>query len=256
MSSYTIKLKEIVDLYADPTKTVTADKIESARTKIFDFDYPIFDTNYKSVLETHFIRNFFMREIGFETEGLFKFYLETWMIINMPYYNKLFESELVTYDPLSNTHMDATHNKTNGRTQTGTSDSTENATGSGTQSSTATNSETGFQRDVVSDTPDTRLELTANNGQGVIEYASNIDEVSKTDNSNSTVNATTDNTNNRTGNTTINATINDTEDYIQHRTGKVGVQTYAKMIQEFRQSFLRIEKTMFQDMQDLFMLVY
>jgi hypothetical protein len=57
-----------------------------------------------------------MREIGFETEGLFKFNLETWMIINMPFFNKLFESESLTFDPLTNYKLDTTHNKKADRT--------------------------------------------------------------------------------------------------------------------------------------------
>ena len=38
----------------------TAQKIEKGRTKLFDFNYPIFDENYRSVFETHFIRNFYI----------------------------------------------------------------------------------------------------------------------------------------------------------------------------------------------------
>src|SRR5690606_30755344 len=56
-----------------------------------------------------FIRHFYMREIGFETEGLFKFYLETWLLVHMPYYNQLFKSELIEYDPLSNSQVIVAH---------------------------------------------------------------------------------------------------------------------------------------------------
>src|SRR5690606_40563614 len=61
------------------------------------------------VFETYFIIHFYMREIGFETEGLFKFYLETWLLVHMPYYNQLFKSELIEYDPLSNSQVIVAH---------------------------------------------------------------------------------------------------------------------------------------------------
>jgi hypothetical protein len=107
-----------------------------------------------------------------------------------------------------------------------------------------------------SQTPDERLTITSNNGEGVIEYASAISEDSD--------NGSTVTTGNTTGNTstdsqidgTLNATINETEDYVQSRTGKVGVATYSKMMTEYRNSLLRVENKIFDEMQQLFMLVY
>ena len=43
-----------------------------------------------------------MREIGFETVGLFKLFLNERMAEIMPYYNKLYESETFEFDPLKN----------------------------------------------------------------------------------------------------------------------------------------------------------
>nr|prf protein p11,lower collar [Bacillus phage phi29] len=89
MSSYTMQLRTYIEMWSQgETGLSTAEKIEKGRPKLFDFNYPIFDESYRTIFETHFIRNFYMREIGFETEGLFKFHLETWLMINMPYFNK------------------------------------------------------------------------------------------------------------------------------------------------------------------------
>ena len=106
MSSYTMQLKTYIEQASQTSTLSTRDKIEQGRTKLFDFEYPIFDETYKKVFETNFIRRFYMTEIGFETEGLFKFHLETWLLINMPYWNKMFESELLQFDPLTNAKMD------------------------------------------------------------------------------------------------------------------------------------------------------
>ena len=38
-------------------------------------NYPIFDENYRSKLNEKILNHYYMREIGFETAGLFKRYL-------------------------------------------------------------------------------------------------------------------------------------------------------------------------------------
>jgi hypothetical protein len=71
MSSYTMQLREYIEQATQDIEEMSIkDRIEAGRPKLFDFSYPIFDTNYKAIFETHFIRNFYTREIGFETEGL------------------------------------------------------------------------------------------------------------------------------------------------------------------------------------------
>lgn len=269
MSSYTMDLKTYIEMFSQYQNNVsTRDKIEMGRTKLFDFDYPIFDENYRKVFETHFIRNFYTREIGFETEGLFKFQLETWLVINMPYFNKLFESELLSFDPLSNTKVDVSHNKTNGKTQNDTKNSTQNGTTDGTNATNNTENGTGtltddnFNRTIDSNNPDTRLALTATDGQGVIEYASAITEhnennsKSSTNQTSSSSNASTNVSSNVTQDDTLTSSINETEDYLQHRAGKIGVQSFSKMVNEYRDSFIRIERKIFDEMNELFMLVY
>lgn len=76
--------------------------IETARPKIFDFDYPIFDANYKKTLETKILMHYYTREICEETYGLWKLRLMSKLNDIMPYYNQLYESELIKYNPLWN----------------------------------------------------------------------------------------------------------------------------------------------------------
>jgi hypothetical protein len=249
-------VKEMIEMYTQNSASSLSERIEKGRTLLFNFDYPIFDSNYKKIFETHFIRNFFMREIGFETEGLFKFQLETWLLINMPYFNKIFESELIKFDPLTNTKLDVTQKKNNDKTQTQNSETNGNSNGSSTQSNTGNLSDEHFERHLRSDTPDSRLNLTANDGEGVIEYASEITETKETDSKTSESTATQNSNDSTNVNSNVTGNFNETEDYIESRIGKVGDQSFSKMLNEYRSSLLRIEKTIFNEMIELFMLVY
>lgn len=282
MASYTMQLKTYIEMFSQYEEGLShREKIEIGRKKLFDFDYPIFDTAYKKILETNIIRNFYFREIGFETEGMFKFYLESFMQLNMPYFNRLFESEMLNYDPLINSEMNVTHNikkdkdqKDNRKIdQDSRYDSTEQSKKGEkhdvTSDITDTSKGDSFSRDIQSDTPDSRLRLTTGQeGTGVIEYASKINENKGLGNSTSRkIDKTRSNLNNdinssSTAKSSLNSkddllsNINEIEDFIEHRQGKIGVQTYPEMVKKYRESFLRIEKQIHQELQNLFMLVY
>lgn len=351
--SQTIQLRKVIESFTDQDFAMsTRERIEIGRSKVFDFDYPLFNENYRKEFETKFIREYYMRNIGVETFGLFKFYLENWLLINMPYYNKLYESELLKFDPLMNTQMTTTSNKQDMRTvdeainelenrikaiqlnttktedntlainklkidldtlqkersklidEDGLSntvgDSTSNDNGSSTQKIVDDN----FKRTIKSDAPQDRLALTANDGEGVVEVATTIDEdtinnektntesstnanvshadgsettsknINENEDESQTVNRKSTNTDsetenkdqklatseNETNNTTKdvdrNTTSNFIEDYIENKVGKIGSQTYSKMLTEYRQSFMRIDKMIYEELADLFMLVY
>lgn len=63
-------------------------------------DYPIFEESYRSKLNEKILNHYYMREIGFETAGLFKRYLNIKMNEIMPYYNQLYLSAQIEFDPL------------------------------------------------------------------------------------------------------------------------------------------------------------
>jgi len=273
MASYTMQLREYIEHWSQDDEYLSSrERIKNGQKKLFDFDYPIFDEDYRNVFETNFIRKFYMREIGFETEGLFKFQLESWLLINMPYFNKLFESELIKYNPLENSMTEKHHEKTNEKDQTdnreisqtsntdGTSDATSNQKGKTTGESIDDN----FNRDLTSDNPDARLGITAEKGTGIIEYARQIDE-SKEDNKRNTKSDTTNDAESHEENSVsskadqsdmLNSNINEMEHFIEKRVGKIGVMTYPRMIEQYRQSLIRIENMIYKEMQELFMLVY
>ena len=242
-----------------------------------EIEYPIFSESYRKTFEENFVRHFYMREIGFETEFLFKFHLESWLKLNMPYYNKLFESELMEFEPFTNVDMyvdetvdtDSEDNSTVNTTETrsNTFENDTDSTGSTGTTGTSTNTGNTFNRDLHTDTPDNRLAITTNDGAGVIEYASSIDEskgkssdtnnyesdTTNTSNTKQTGLSNDDILNDMTGNNT-----NETKRVLaNHRHGKEGTQTYMSMLQELRATYLNIEKQIFNEMnKELFMLVY
>lgn len=69
---------------------------------VFDFDFPIYDESYRLVLEKKILRHYYTREIAEETVGLWKLRLDARMNDIMPYYNQLYESTLIKYNPLYN----------------------------------------------------------------------------------------------------------------------------------------------------------
>jgi hypothetical protein len=142
--------------------------------------------------------------------------------------------------------------KTTNVTQTTSSTGSSNTTNDGTNSETITDDQ--FERGIQADTPENRLQLTTNDGQGTLEYASNIEETtannsrtgSGTDHSTSDMSTTLD------GNNSQDTTETDTFS----SSGKIGVQSYSKMVQEYRETFLRIEQQIFKECEQLFMGVY
>lgn len=121
------------------TFTITVDELIEAD---FDFglqDYPIFDATYRAGLNQKILDHYRMYEIGQETDGLFKFTLNRRMNEIMPYYNKLYESERIEYDPLST--MDFTDISTTDNNTTLTTENTSTNSSTSDSRSRAVNSE-------------------------------------------------------------------------------------------------------------------
>ena len=59
-----------------------------------NYEFYIDDEQVRKAFEDKFIRHFYYREIGFETPFMFIQKLETHLLINMPYWKQLYETEL------------------------------------------------------------------------------------------------------------------------------------------------------------------
>ena len=113
MSKYTIQLRFVCEQASglDESKGYNGVEkiIEKAAPKIFDFYYPIFDPSYRRALEEKILLHFYTREICEETIGLWKLRLKSKMLEIMPYYNQLYESTLLKFDPFTDIDYTLTH---------------------------------------------------------------------------------------------------------------------------------------------------
>lgn len=104
MSKYTTQVRFICETYSgisdeDGFESIN-EAIDGSREQIFGTEYPIFDENYRATLETKILKHYYTREIGLETVGLWKHFLRTRMGEIMPYYNQLYKSETLEFNPL------------------------------------------------------------------------------------------------------------------------------------------------------------
>lgn len=101
-------------------------------------NYPIFDENYRELLNQKIINHYYFREIAMETAELFKRYLNTTMNEIMPYYNQLYKSELLEFNPFYNVDKNIVSDKNNNSV----SDFIGNTTGKKQQNADTENTQT------------------------------------------------------------------------------------------------------------------
>lgn len=351
MSKYTTELRFICETEAGYLESQGYNKVNeivhAARSKIFSFDYPLFDDSYRADLETKILKHYYTREIAAETYGRWKLFLESRMIEIMPYYNELYKSTLIDYDIFEdvnylrsgnrNVDEDGTHtdNSTSNTETKDTSNTTSNsADTSSTKSLTDTDTstqnngsvestkqyesethdsgsvnthrivdtdttDTGLAWDKYSDTPQGSVQNIDNdsyltnarkntiNNSGTVDtddetttadsHLNNVEgsETNTTitadsgtvDNTESfeseTENVGSENTTNISAGSqdTVNAstgshTRDTVEEYSELIKGKMPGKSYMQMIQEFRETFLNIDKMIIDELSDLFMMVY
>ncbi len=210
-------------------------------------EYPIFDENYRQKLNQKIINHYYFREIGFETVGLFRFYLKQTMNEIMPYYNQLYESALLEIDPLNTINFTETLTRTKigNDTKNFNEDTTVNSNGDSNSNSTKN---TNF-KDVESDTPQGMLSIGNIEGELYASYA----RISKNeDTTNSTAHQETTDTQKRKNDEKINR--EDNENYT--RTEKGNRESQSELLMKYRETFLNIDMQVINELNDLFMGLY
>ena len=279
MSKYTTELRFICETSAGLTDsegyTSTRDIIENSRAKIFDFDYPIFDENYRSVLETKIIKHYYTREIAAETVGLWKLWLDERMNNIMPYYNQLYKSELLEFNPLYDTDITTDSNRKINHEENSTDKNvrTDNLNNKNTRTDNLSTENSHEDHDTDSGTNDnlTAYSDTPQNGlKGVTElnYLTNATKVNGSDNKKHDNNGSYNikNTGTQVDDATQTGTVSNdgsgtkkydnTDEYLEHVKGKRGTDSYAKILQEYRKTFLNIDQMIINSLSDLFMGVW
>ena len=100
MASFTIALKDVIRLTGGTTEIVNGIRKLTGGNIGLDA-YPIFDPDYKDILNGKIVDHFWNREIGLETIDMFQLAIRRKMNLMMPFYNKIYLSTMVEFDPLS-----------------------------------------------------------------------------------------------------------------------------------------------------------
>lgn len=265
MSKYTTEVRFICENSAGLSKSVGADNVDSILdkcwNKIFNFDFPIFDENYRQVLCRKILKHYYTREIAHESVGRWKLALNTKLNEIMPYYNQLYKSELLEFNPFYDVNLTRSREGSGTRDTKGsnTSNKTNSNTESTSSNSKGTNSNSGTSNtntlNRFSDTPQNSMDT-----QGIADSVP-LTTVTKINEDNTTTNENTatitnnesingSGTENVTGNSTEN--INSTDKYIETVTGKQGTENYSSLLKKFRETFLNIDMMIIEDCSDLF----
>lgn len=213
------------DTWSQPYKGFTFDGVTYGKlpyvddySKIGLGTYPIFDENYRGILNGKIIDEYFNQEIGTESIDNFLLIIRKKMDQIMPYYNQLYSK--IDYDPLSS--MDIHSQGTNH--VDGNEEVSANNTSSNNTSSKA--------RAVNSDTPQTMLSGSEDYASGAVDS-----------NSQSTVggNATSESN-------TINSSDNNSDTRV---TGYQG--SASDLVMKYRASLINVDIMVIGQLEDCFM---
>lgn len=236
MSKYTTEVRFICETCAKLTESSGFNNIEDildkSWNKIFS-DFPIFDEHYRAELCKKILRHYYTREICCETVGRWKLFLSDKMKNIMPYYNQLYQSELLKIQPLVSVDRSVTHNGTGSETKTTRRNGT-NTTSSSSDGSTNTWS-------YYSDTPQGGI-----NGLDSNDYLTNATHNVGSDATTSRLNAAS--SDNETGDGTRK------DMYVDKILGFEGNQS--EMLLKFRETFLNIDMMVIDNLKDLFFTLY
>lgn len=203
----------------------------------FDFkmtDYPIFDENYRKVLNQKILNHYYENEIGFETAPLFRFYLNNKLNEIMPYYNILYEKQLQLLN-----NIDKNVNLVEDFKGTNTNESTTNTE----SESTSNSSGTSKNKNLFQDTPQGDLNNTElENQTWATNYTMNNTENENEINDNSSSNGT--------------ANSNGTNNYLKTIIGNNGGRYNLDILADLQKNLMNIDLLIINELYDLFMGLY
>lgn len=190
---------------------------------LFDFEYNLYDNELKSAFEKKFIDHFYFYEIGLTPIARFKKALQIKLNDIYPYFKQLYQTELRCNDIDFMLNKDLKEQYT--RELTGNS--------SLNQSSTSTSN--GTSLNINNDTPQNKIDDL---DQFMTSASKNTD--------NSTMNSSGTNS----------AENNSTETYSLVSQGNIGVTSSAELLEKWRNVLINIDQLIFEECNDLFMLIY
>lgn len=204
MSRYTTTIKNLIDNNFDFKMTT----------------YPIFDENYRNILNQKILNHYYEDEIGFETASLFRFYLNMKLNEIMPKYNVLYTAQKKLIDDnliFNNVNL------------------TESLTGSNSTTSSSTSGSTANGKNLFQDTPQGNISNTEIDNQ---TWATNLT------------------LNHNQINDTSNASGTGTNSYVKTIIGNNGNKFNIDILKDIENNIMNIDLMVINELQDLFMQIY
>ena len=235
------------------TYTMTiAEMMNSPITQnLFPTDYVFYtdDEQAKKSFEVKFINHYYYREIGFETPFMFIQKLESHLILNMPYWIQLYQTELecrninfMLNKDLRETFVREvdTENETSG-TNSIQQNSSNNS--SITQDGTSTN---------------THKESSLNDGVSQVSLGDGYLTGANSDSESNTATGSSNSTDNLTSQGSLSQSENgktvEKTDLLSQ--GNIGITSSAQLLKEWREVLINMDKIIIDSCNDLFMKIY
>lgn len=209
-------------------------------------DYPIFDETYREQLNNKIIQHYYFREIGFETEALFKNRLNQKMNEIMPYYNQMYESSKLKIDPLSTIDLEEVFSRKSKTTGEGTSSTS--GTGNNTNNFNSTDT-TDYGK--ISKFSDIAQAQTTPNEILNDKYLTSA-TVDDGQDKNTNTGTNTSQTESTTSGTSTDERNLD-EDTTLTRKGNNGTASESELLNMYRETFLNIDIMIIDDLDELFL---
>lgn len=245
MANFTTTIRTICETLTGKA-TPISEVITEAAPLFFNFNFPFYDETKRAEFETNFIRHFYMREIGLETQAYFFLRLEDKLNLIMPYYNKLLTANAIDYDPFFNEII----NESITRERTGTSngtDATETSSNSTTKgNTTSTTQSSADDSNQQSDLP--QGDLTNFNDNSYMSSAGKGHTES-----NSTVKGTDETTGTNSGKSSISRTETNAGNETEKRTANNTRGNKSEMLRMYYEAQQNIFNNIFNDCEELFM---
>lgn len=279
MATFTTLVRNICEYYAGLDGSAglndVGQVITNAVPQIFNFDFPIYDESHREELEKKILYHYYMYEIGSETVGLWKLRLQTKLNEIMPYYNQLYASAALEFDPFKDVNYTRSGTRNNDgfrgtesqgtNSRTGKTDNNQTASADTTQTTTTDNNQTTTTdtTNAYSDTPQGGLSNVKNlsyltNATVIDDSVTTEGETNLTDTTQASNTASTQTTNTdsaQTSNTEYQK-IQNQDTYSETVSGKMGTTDYSTLLQRYRDTILNIDMMIVNDLAELFYLYW
>lgn len=220
MATYTVELRKMMSEYG---------------IDIFDFDYPFYtsDKQAKKEFEELFINRYYFHEIGAETVDRWKQMLKARLMLKMPYYTQLYQTQW------ERVGKDMMNSKDLTETTTRKMESMDSSNGSTSHKTSSSGRADG-----------TGEESNISDGVNLVK----LDEGNRTGMNKSSSTSSGSSSGSSSSNTLSNSDLEETITF--HSYGDIGIQTPAYAITEWRKVIININEMLINELDDLFMKIY